>query len=233
MKIYTIKEIQEMVGVIIPLVRVKIEKLWEYKTGVGANGQWMMQNGEVSDETGKMKVVFSGREPVQFKQGDTIYIHSTSGSRGVNGVKVEQNEYQKKDGSQVSELVLKVAKTARLENAGSNPPSNVENRTKAESPGSPINDPKYLVGSTQHPPILNRAISEPGTKLAQYRALYELCLNNAEAINNGSEVDLSPSDVKDIASCMFIQGVKDGLLERVAIRTPNPEEELMKEDAPF
>lgn len=78
-------------GEIVMAVRGKLTKLYDRKTGMGEHGEWSLQGGELTDQTGVIKLTFSGRDAVpKDLKGKTIQISASKHEKhGWTGVKKE------------------------------------------------------------------------------------------------------------------------------------------------
>jgi hypothetical protein len=108
-------------------------------SGEGQYGQWYLQNGVIKDDTGEIKVTFSGREEVpQDWRGKTVELKCIKGTKGGwSGVKRSVNKKDKADILHVSEkaevLMLETEQVPEPEKPAQSPPSN----GPAKAPSSP------------------------------------------------------------------------------------------------
>jgi len=90
MRSLTINEINGMDnGEIIPSFTAKVTKLWPEKRGEGQYGPWLLQNMDVSDDTGDTKVTWGGDEPLFNLEGRTVTFESSDTKHGLQGIKRE------------------------------------------------------------------------------------------------------------------------------------------------
>lgn len=212
MKVYKLSECE--VGMTIPTLDLTVKKLWPAKTGASNGRPWMIISGMVSDGEKEMKVAFWNREQVP-QIGDRFFAHSVMGKQGLTGLTVKEEDYQGKIST-----VLHVTKSARIEPFGQTPQQRIEKQ--AEDDCMPKYENKMdLVSKT----TVTYAPPKPSidTRIAQYGKLYEKCLNEAAKIGIKEVPNLECREIKDIASCLFIQAVKEGLLEQITINETEKE----------
>lgn len=238
MRSYTIKEAQEMSGQVIPRIVVKVLKVYDRKTGEGQYGPWSLQNAEIQDSTGKMKLVFSKLPSQANLEGKTMVFKSLETRHGLKGVEAKENTYKDK-----TTVELKVNNLALIVS------DNDEPNVKMVKPTGQDEPPKENVESVSHDQVkTNIALAK--NRLTQLAGLYELCWITSNKIgqNMGEEC---PQILKDVASCLYIQAIREGLADKMPIRTiekfydeskikpcdpKNPDmpaDHLMGEDAPF
>jgi hypothetical protein len=140
MKISTVKEaLASELDEPILAIRGTLTKLYKQMSGEGQYGQWYLQNGVIKDDTGEIKVTFSGREEVpQNWRGKTVELKCTKGTKGGwSGVKRSVNKKDKADILHVSEkaevLMLEIEQVPEPEKPAPSPPSN----GPAKAPSSP------------------------------------------------------------------------------------------------
>lgn len=94
-----------------------LEKLYKQSSGTGQYGAWQLQNGELKDDTGSIKVIFANNSQDPSAQNKRIKLGCTKTEHGWRGVIVEDvPEKKSKDGSKVypAERILKVTSVANL-----------------------------------------------------------------------------------------------------------------------
>lgn len=80
---------------VIKAVKGTLTKLYPRKSGVGDNGPWSFESGELSDGKTSVKITFKDREalPKEMK-GRQIYILAYHGEKGWSGVKKKTDDYK-------------------------------------------------------------------------------------------------------------------------------------------
>jgi len=79
-----------------PQVTVKIEKVWDYKSGTSDKGEWSFQDIQVVGTTGRLKLKGLPEFPKD-REGMTVTIKAhSSAQHGLTGLKVAHEEYQGK-----------------------------------------------------------------------------------------------------------------------------------------
>lgn len=248
MKSYTIKEAQEMSGQVIPRIVVKVLKVYDRKTGEGQYGPWSLQNAEIQDSSGKMKLVFSKLPSQASLEGKTMVFKSLETRHGLKGVEAKENTYKDK-----TTVELKVNNLALIVSDNDEPNVEMVKPTGQDEP--PMDFPLKGLENVSHDQVkTNIALAK--NRLTQLAGLYDLCwktTNNMEASNDINEFSQNLVLKKDIASCLFIQSVREGLADKMPIRTlekfydesnikpcdpknpdmPVDENDLMDKDAPF
>lgn len=105
----TAKQVPESIGLQGDLsISGKVIRVFDKKSGTSDKGDWSFQGFVVQDETGEMNVVLKNR-PEEFKKedvGKSIAITSTKTSKGIFGVKVEEESYT--DSQQKPHKAIKV-----------------------------------------------------------------------------------------------------------------------------
>jgi hypothetical protein len=79
-----------------PDVTVKIEKVWDYKSGTSDKGEWSFQDIQVVGTNGRLKLKGLPEFPKD-REGMTVTIKAhSSAQHGLTGLKVAHEEYQGK-----------------------------------------------------------------------------------------------------------------------------------------
>lgn len=258
MKLINISECKDRIGVVIPGVTGIVQKIFPRKVGeTTKNGKtfpWSLQNGEISDDSGIIRFTIFGAidEMPQDWRGKEISFLSTQGRGGLNGVLVNQNEFKGK-----TYLELKIDKTAKviegvpevaIEDRGevsqstyfkANTAGIVEEMKETQdflkksltlSPGGTAK--ASVTDSISHAVTMRKDAPQVNvdTVISKYGKLYRKCMDEAWAIrvpDSGMEI----SDTKDIASCFFIQGMMDGLLNHINLN--ETQSQLQKDEISF
>jgi hypothetical protein len=210
-KLLKISECKERIGTSIHGVTGIVQKVYPRKTGEtvkdGKKFAWSIQNGELSDDTGIIRfTVFNAKDEMSRDLvAQEVTFLSTQGRGGLSGVSVVENEYK---GNKTIELKIDKNSTfvkGTPDEAFKEAPS-LEPQGTAKALETKVNDllPKRGDGA------LKLNVDDILTK---YRILYQKCRNMAIEMDPNDE--LSATDKKDIASCFFIQSIKDGLLNHI------------------
>lgn len=112
MRIVPIKDIQQLGdGETVPSVKGRLVVVYDRKTGTNAKGDWSLQNAELQDDTGKIKVQFSGREamPPNLKN-QWVCIQCNDGGKGLTGIKASDDTYRNQ-----TTRILRVTPSAHIE----------------------------------------------------------------------------------------------------------------------
>lgn len=224
MKTYTIAEILDSeVGMIIPRVEAKLQKVWDRKTGEGEHGAWSLQNGELVDATGSIKVCFSGLPNISERQGDVMVFRAQSGKKGLSGIKVDENTYKGATSKQ-----LKITKSAIILGVDEQPddiPMEYPAKTPETFTDGQLGDkncPKPIVAP-------KKAIPADGVQVVKHRVmqlanLREICDHAAHFLY--PEGEYGQEFIKDIATSIFIQSCRENLHDKL----PNTKPISKKED---
>lgn len=213
MKTITVSEALEMSGMPIPRITGTVKKIWERKTGSNDNGDWSMQSGILSDNGGEIKFTMSGFGEFPYKEGTKVIFRSKEGKKGMTGVKVKAVEYQGK-----SSVVLWVTPTAIvLSDSEESDAIPMEFDEKGESTTStkPQSQPKASVEPKKAIPANGvNVVKHRLMQMANFRAL---CDSTVDYLY-GDEAD--PQLKKDVSSCFFIQGLREGLEKQLPDNKP-------------
>lgn len=233
-------DLKTRIGTVIPSIEGKIVSVFPPKEGKGQHGDWKLQNIVIEDETGKTQVTLSGVDTVsELCKGRNIYFESVGTKFGLKGVSCEESSYvDKKSGSPVTKVGVKVTKTAVIKLEGQDVVQNnpEENVVGLSTGFTGYNAPSIVktLEIKQNPP---QASTTPNLvdQMKRYEVLYQKCIERAVNVKKPTihgDKELSEDNQKDIASCFFIQAIKDGLLSQVAIGDfKNPEDKT--EEEPF
>jgi len=212
-----IKQAQELVGSTIPRIEVKVCGISDRKTGEGQYGPWSLQSGTIEDTSGKMKVLFK-QLPCQAKlAGRTLVFKSMEGKHGLKGVEVKKGkEYKGR-----SEVELHVSNAALIvgveeePNVVIAPPSTRMPKTFSE----------ILEKESQMPQDASlghedrkMGVGIAKNRITQYAGLYDICWKAAVKVlsdQGGNSSELT----KDIATTFFIQATREGLADKMIVRT--------------
>jgi hypothetical protein len=202
MKTINIAQAKERIGEVIPGVTGIIQKIFPRKTGTSEHGEWSLQNGEMSDDTGIIKFTLSGaKEPMpESWKGKTVTMMSCQTKHGLQGVKVEQKEY-----NGTTHVGLKLTATANI----------IEGTPKEvfESPAPTKTGNTTPTIQVKPQPSVAQNQANPEERIKRYAKLYYMCMEEAEKLLEPGDVE----NMRSISSCLFIQGVKEGLLERITV----------------
>lgn len=215
-----IKQAQELVGTTIPRIEVKVCGITDRKTGEGQYGPWSLQPGTIEDSSGKMKVLFK-QLPCQAKlAGRTIVLKSMEGKHGLKGVEVKKGkEYKGK-----SEVELHVSNVALIVGAeGEERVSLAEPSTRMPMTNAEVveNGVKMALEASLGHEDRKMGIGIAKNRLTQLAGLYDLCWKTVKAMDLHPDVN-HKGELKvigSIASCLFIQGVREGLADKMPVRT--------------
>ena len=211
-----INQLSELIGSVIPEITLTVDACYPTKTGASNGKPWARQDLTCSDDTGKIKVsVWNHSEMEQAIKGTQVKFRSVPSKRGSGliGLKCIENEY-----NGVKSVQLKVDDAGII-------------ITQAGSLGSKSLDTGYDKKQTLMQDVpkisLEKAYGElatgpvkpstndPSAKLGQYRILYQNCLSEADKVKH---IGFSNEDFRQIATCFFIQGIKDGLHLQMTVK---------------
>lgn len=178
-------------------VCVKVDAIWDRKTGTNANGEWSLQNVTVQDPKNPkitMKVKFGNVDPIpKVWKGKQIMIACTkSDKHGLVGVVVKDDSYTDKSGNEVNQKILSVTKAAeygpaeQLGTGGGSQASEPENGGGDDQPAGDGDDTPPPAPAKKDPPPNQAGRGFPAIKaLAKEKAnLYLIAL---EAVGYVSE----------------------------------------------
>lgn len=208
MTTFTIEQAKGMVGTVIPRIQAKLTKVYERKTGKGQYGEWSLQNGEIQDDSGVMKILFKQLPSQEHLQGKTMIFKSMEGKHGLKGVECKKNEYKGK-----TTLELHVSNAALIVGNGEETITEPVETTRMPqieptmASEAPINHDQRKLG-----------IVTAKTRLTQLAGLYDLCWKTLDGMDI-SDVPLTNGELKDVATTLFIQGVREGLADKMPVRT--------------
>lgn len=225
MRTVSIKEAKTMIGEIIPCVKGRIRDVWKYSTGVSDKGEWKIQNLLIEDETGSIKVFISGRAEIPAStKGEEITIESASTKHGLQGIKVTEEEYQGKKNIQ-----LKITPAASIVIDGQPTTGSVK----------PSKQEPVLVHIETQNGNGDANVQKVRKRLMQLVNLYDKCWDAATFLGNKHNWETQLR--KDVSSCLFITGIKEGLADALpsdkpvngnghATKKPDPSPEAVEDD---
>lgn len=216
---FTIEQIKGMVGVTITRIQAKVTAVFDRHEGVHAQyGPWSLQNGFIEDQSGKMKVVFDKMVNQSKLSGKTLVFKSMKGKHGVNGLKVKTD---KKTGEPIlnitsSSLIVGVDEESSVTTVQDSP------RGQAHMDDievdKKINKAVATVQDRVNHEDRKLGIATAKNRLTQLAGLYDLCWKTVTAMD--CREDLTQTElVKDVATTLFIQAVREGLADKCPIRT--------------
>lgn len=213
MTTFTIEQIKGMVGMVISRIEAKVTKVWDRRTGEGEYGPWSFQDGEIQDSTGSIKITFSNLPDQRALMSKTMIFKSMETNKGLKGLEMKlSKEYKGKQ-----DKVLQINKTALIVSNGEEP-----NVTLAQ-PSTRM--PQIDAGEPVEPSIKHEdrklGIATAKNRLTQLAGLYDLCWKTVEGMElyHNSDASLEEEYHKDIATTLFIQGVREGLADKMPVRT--------------
>jgi hypothetical protein len=243
---FTIEQAKGMAGKQIARIEATVVSVYDRKTGEGQYGPWSIQSGLIRDDTGEMKIVFKQFPDRSKLVGKKLVFKSMEGRNGLKGIEVKNNDYKGKITPE-----LHVTKTALIIGAEEEPyVSQVEPSTRI-----PQNEPERPIEAV-NPALLHEdrklGLATAKNRLTQLAGLYDMCWKTVRGMDLKEE-DLSSEEFKDIATTLFIQASREGLADKMPIRTlskfyneeaivpssekyrgePAGEEEMAKTDIPF
>jgi len=223
---HTIAQIKSFpVGTVVPKVECTIEKVFPIKTGEGQYGPWKLQSFIVSDNGEKMKATLFDSDDISYLQGKHAYLIA-SGTNGKTkkqqGVEIVAN---KQDGS--LELSIKGKSGGVVTGDQPNP---------AYMRGTPENKAANAASSAvslRSEPVSRPAPTQdsgesPTDALNRLACFWLACWGKAQIVDG-----LPPETKQSMASCLFIEGNKQGLARLWPIETvknANPPIQLTKEE---
>lgn len=206
-KVSTIPEILAMDNDdVIKIVRGKIVKRFDRKSGETDKGPWSFENVEITDGKHSVTVSLKNREPLpkHFKVGSLILITAKEGDRGWTGMKAVDEEYQGK-----TYRKIRVTPTAVIE---------LDNAS-ARTDDDDGNDTDVSASSQERP----KDQAQPGNKLsvgpkvmvAKIASLYLVTHRAAHLtktlIESADKREMEIEEFTSMRSSMFIQGCFDKL----------------------
>lgn len=222
MNIKQIKE--EMVGSVIPRLEAKLNKIYERKTGEGQYGPWSLQSGIIIDSSGEsMKILFKQLPSQDKLVGKSLIFKSIEGKRGLCGVECKQGkEFKGK-----SEVELHVSSAALIVSKEEEPNvSLVEPSVRMPTTNAEVvhNERTTALDASLEKEHRKTAIGLAKNRMTQLAGLYDLCWKTAEGMDCynkfvafGGSLDLE--NIKDISTTLFIQAVREGLADKMPVRT--------------
>lgn len=222
MKLIKIAEAQEMVGMVLPRVEGVLVTLYDQKTGEKDGKPWAMQNGVIEDDTGGMKIVFSGHDAISLlMKGQRIQLEAfTSKQHGLVGIKVKENTWKEKTTKEIW-----VTGTAKILFPDVQDAPHDEDAPKASTaPKTESYDRKWI---PSRPKANVDAFDAASDRVAQYRMMYEICWKEAVAFMGKTKlaglVD-DGDDTRQVATSFFINAVREGLDRGLTVKAEKEEE---------
>ena len=121
----------------------KVTKLWEAKTFNGKNGEFTIQKGEIEIDGEVYGLAFWNNTQPESLKNKTVILSSTRGKHGLNGVVLDHESYDGKNGH-VDRDVIKVTGSGKVEIEG----QRSEEPPRVNSPRlTEIGDPKKAIQS--------------------------------------------------------------------------------------
>lgn len=211
---FTIEQAKGMVGMVLLRLQARIKHLYPREQKKGPKGPWFQQKGYIVDETGEMVIVFNEVPDQGFRVGTNVIFKATTGPKGTHGVQVKS--WQGNKGTNIELVITKSAIiVGSQEEEGS--VSQVEPSTRM-----PQNEPQMPLEAISSPNVHEArklGIATAKNKLTQYAFLYDLCWKTVEGMEMYSNIDRNNDLKKDVATTFFIQSVRDGLDQKMPIRT--------------
>jgi hypothetical protein len=204
---------------IIKTVTGKVTRLYEPKTFQGERGEFTVQNGLIEVDGDILALKFWNQTQPTEMAGKTVTLSSTRSKHGLNGVVMDHESYDKKDGTHVDQDVIKVSKTGKVEWEGAPvaKPAPVSNPATKKSIETIVadNDPKQALDQLAEQHMYIDALVRHAYKSRDYA---EETLRSyvssiyIEANKRGIVVDTKPSkpaetfDPKDWGSVVVPEG---------------------------
>jgi hypothetical protein len=220
---HTLSQIKSFpVGTVIPKVEGTIKKVFPAKSDVGQYGPWKLQGFILSDSGEEIRCTLFDGEDIQFLEGKRVSIIST----GTNGRTKKQQgvsiESSKKDGS--LELVIKNKNGGAVLGDQPNP---------AYMKGTPENAASSAAPLRSEPVSRPTPIQDNGDgaidALNRLACFWLACWHKASLVDG-----LPPETKQSMASCLFIEGNKQGLarlwLVEEALKAKPPVQLTKEED---
>lgn len=194
----------------------------------GVSTQGSLQNAELKDETGTIKVVFSDREDLRPLKGKTVYILAKKGARGFTGTKRKLDTFR--NANKPALWVYDQATVTQDAPDGKEPPADTApapgatkaatSSAPARQPANPNEAPEDKAAREQAEANAKaRAFALARISIAKSANLMLLCLNAADYVasqyedkHEGKvEYFMGPSDIRTLATTLYIQAERDGL----------------------
>lgn len=243
MKIYTIAEVKmeavkvkdlkdnkgKAIEVAIPNVQGKLTKLYPVTTRSGAHGEFNIQNGEIADSTGAIKLVLKYRDPLPFKVGDELIIQANMTNKGLLGLTTSYENYTSStNGQQVSRAILSVSSKGMINLYGpqtnATVPTNDDNGSgNTEVAKTQTEALKEVLKDTVNPKSATKFTLED--RLDRYGPLYDLCYQRA--VKCIKKTNFTEEEIRFLADRFFDLAAKEGLLDQVVVN------DMAKDDIPF
>lgn len=201
----------------IPRLTAKVAVVYDRKTGAGQHGEWSLQGGQIEDsDGGKMKILFKQLPDQSKLVGRTLIFKSMETKHGLRGIEVKNNEYKGK-----TTIELHVSKAALI--VGS---QEEEDTVSQVDPSTRMPQNESVEGL--HVPIRHEdrklGIATAKNRLTQLAGLYDLCWKTVLAMEFKKDLEeqVEGADtemLKDVATTLFIAAQREGLADKMAVRT--------------
>ena len=206
-KTMTVKEALKGAGIKIDRIVGKVTKLWEWKSGKDGKGRpWSLQSGLLQDGNDTIKFTLWRRPDLTEITGRSVVF------RG-KGIETEENVYKDKTTIQLS--IQKDADLLFGDEEDSIPmvhDANGESITKSNQ-NPPQGQPE---AKKQGSSVPVNGVQEARKRAMQYANWREICDNAAAFLYPEGD----PQLVKDVSSCFFIQGSKEGMIDKMPNNKP-------------
>lgn len=213
----------------IPRITGKIKVLWDVKSGQDYAGElWSLQSGILKDENDEIKFTLSGCPSLPYSQGTNLIFRCKEGKKGLTGVKIKIYDYKGQ-----KEPVLWITPTA-IVLSDTEASDEIPMEFNAKTQETKQNAPQVNVAR-------KNAIPEDGVQLVkksvmQYANLREICDHAASFLYQEEQSGMVEKGIvekiKDVSSCFFIQGIRDGLHLKLPNNKPLSKVKDVKEDVP-
>jgi hypothetical protein len=195
-----LNEMADNVDMAVRELTVSIDNIYPPKAGQGNEGsRWQMQSLLVSDDTGQARLTLRNRAEIsQAYKGNAVTFKSVKNEKhGLLGVKVVMSRAYTDTYGKSHPPVPEIRVTGSAEMLLGSSETIPQSKPSAEAP------------SASHRVSEGDSMKSVKVKLMKRANLYDLCLGAAKFVA-GKHGLSAESDIKDIASCFFIQGVRDG-----------------------
>lgn len=216
----------------IPRIVGKIKMKWDRKTGTNANGDWSMESGILTNGEDDIKFTLSGCPALLYGPGDNIVLRCKDGKKGLTGVKTKVEEYQGK-----SQPVLWITPTAYVVSDDEDTdaiPMDFDKSGDMTATEARKQAPQATTAPKKAIPTHNESVealmrsqkracgAEDGVQVVKRRLLQmanfrALCDASVEYLyGEGASDEMK----KDVSSCFFIQGMREGLEKNLPSSKP-------------
>lgn len=240
MTTFTIEQAKGMVGMVLLRVEAKIKHLYPREQKTGPKGNWFQQKGYIVDSTGEMVIVFNDMEDQMRRVGQVTIFKSTAGSKGTHGVQVKS--WQGKKGTNIELVISKTALVVAVDEEANVSTVTPSTRMPQTASDSPRNDPSNALVHEDR----KLGIATAKNRLTQLAGLYDLCWETVGHMKVYEDTEGGMELHKDVATTLFIAAQREGLAEKMPVRTlskfyneggqdhqEHEDQEHEKEDAQF